>query len=67
MPVDALLLLPLVGFSATILIHIGWMILFNALPKFTVTVVLEKVPYAVVNVAGLVVMAENALGLNPTA
>jgi len=63
--VEALLPLPLVLVSVTILIHIGWLILFKAAPKFTVTVVLAKTPFVVVNVAGLVVTGEKAEGLSP--
>jgi hypothetical protein len=64
-PVDGRLPLPVVDESVTILIQIGWLILFRVLPKLTVTVVLENVPNAVVSVGGLVAITEKEEGLNP--
>jgi len=65
-PVDGLLPLPVDEFNATILIQIGWLILFKELPKFTVTVVFENIPLVIIKLAGLVVMVEKAPGLSPT-
>jgi hypothetical protein len=58
---------PVVAANVTIRIHTGWLILFSRLPKFTVTVLLEKVPLTVVIGAGLVVTVENSGGFKPVA
>lgn len=64
-PVVAREPLPVAGVKATMRIHTGPAKLFNALPKFTVTVWFVKALPPVVKAAGEVVAAVKELGLLP--
>jgi hypothetical protein len=57
---------PVVAARVTTRIHTFWEILFNELPKFTVTGVLLNVPKLVDKVAGEEVTVVNEVGASPT-